>query len=114
MLARDSIHEYDILGLKIHSASLSALLQFVDRYIKSGPPKVIYGYSLTLIPRLKEYPEIAILGNSFDLVFPEGKGMYWLARWLAKEKFEEHFSLPDIVEHYFQTMRSERNNIAQL
>lgn len=98
MLTRDSIQEYDIFGLRIHSASISAVLQFVDRYVKLGPPKVIYGYSLTLIARLKEYPEIATLGNSFDLVLPEGKGMYWLARWIAKEEFEEHFNLPDLVE----------------
>ena len=94
---RSAFREFDFHGLRLHSVTSQSLLGYVDVVLRDKTPCVLFGYSLTVIPRLKDEPEIATLGNSFDILLPEGKGIFMLAN-LFGAKLEEHISLPDSVQ----------------
>jgi len=85
-------------GLRVHSVTLTSLLAYIDSSLISGRTIVIYGYSLTIVPKIKESREIVELGNSFDVMIPDGKGFFWLVNYFGGG-LEEHLSLPDLVEH---------------
>jgi N-acetylglucosaminyldiphosphoundecaprenol N-acetyl-beta-D-mannosaminyltransferase len=89
--------EYDVCGLKVHSVTTDALLQFVDDSIRSEQLKIVFGYSLTIIPKLKETPIMFELANAFDVLIPDGKGFFWLSSLLGA-KMAEHISLPDFAQ----------------
>jgi N-acetylglucosaminyldiphosphoundecaprenol N-acetyl-beta-D-mannosaminyltransferase len=94
---RLGFREFDWFGLRLHNVTRDSLLKYVDSVLQDKIPRVIFGYSLTIIPKLKNDPHLAGLSNSFDVLLPEGKGIFLLANLFGAD-FQEHVSLPDAVE----------------
>lgn len=87
----------DLAGLALDDITRDELLELWRSTFESERSTVTYGYSLTVLPKLREHPEIAEISNQFDVMISDGRGIFWLAN-LAGERIREHFSLPDAVE----------------
>lgn len=87
----------NLAGLVLHDITPVELERLWDATLRSGGSSVTYGYSLTVLPRLRDNPEIAEISNEFDVMITDGRGLFWLAN-LVGEPIREHFSLPDAVE----------------
>lgn len=88
--------EFEFGGLRLHSVNHVSVNRYVQDLLAARRVAIIYGYSLTIIPKLREMPEIATLGNQFDVLIPDGKGLFWMANFFGA-KLESHLSLPDLV-----------------
>lgn len=88
----------NFFGLKYNSFNISEFYDFICNTIKLNNKKIIYGYSLLLLPKLKDNPEIYDYANSFDFFVIDGRGLYSLMK-LFKVSDIIDISLPDAVEH---------------
>jgi N-acetylglucosaminyldiphosphoundecaprenol N-acetyl-beta-D-mannosaminyltransferase len=88
---------FDFFGLRVDRISKKELLIYVDNCLKDFRSIIIFGWSLTVLPKIKSLPEIGIIGNSFDLLLADGKGFHVLCNLLGA-KSTTHFSLPDLVD----------------
>jgi N-acetylglucosaminyldiphosphoundecaprenol N-acetyl-beta-D-mannosaminyltransferase len=86
----------DVAGLVLHDISREELVLIWERAREHRQTIVLYGYSLTVLPKFREYPEIATISNTFELMISDGRGLFWLAN-LVGEPIRDHFSLPDAV-----------------
>jgi N-acetylglucosaminyldiphosphoundecaprenol N-acetyl-beta-D-mannosaminyltransferase len=87
----------DLGGLVLHDITRAELASMWQATFAGTQSQVTYGYSLTVLPRLRDNPEIAEISNRFDVMISDGRGIFWLAN-AAGERIREHFSLPDAVE----------------
>lgn len=88
--------EYEFGGLRVHSVTSSTMNQYIQDVLAANQLSIIFGYSLTIIPKLGEQPEIATLGNQYDVLVPDGKGFFWMANFFGAN-LDEHLSIPDLV-----------------
>lgn len=100
----------DLAGLVVHDISRAELINAWNETLAGGRATVTYGYSLTVLPKLREHPEIAQIGNTFDIMLSDGRGLFWLAN-LAGEQIREHLSLPDAVELALQLAAREQKRV---
>lgn len=87
----------DLAGLALDDVTRAELEALWLGAIAACETLVTYGYSLTVIPKLRDHPEIAEIGNTFDVMLCDGRGLFYVAN-LAGERIREHLSLPDAVE----------------
>ncbi len=85
------------LGLKFSLFNNDELIDSIIKTINQQSQKVIFGYSLTLLPKFKQHPQIYTYSNEFDWFVPDGKGIYMLYRVLGVP-LKYHISLPDLTE----------------
>lgn len=94
---------YDLIpqnfyGIKYNSFDLKQFYDYVINTVNSNHKRIIYGYSLLLLPKLKENPEIYYYSKNFDFFVIDGRGLYTLMK-LFSVKHIIDISLPDAVEH---------------
>jgi N-acetylglucosaminyldiphosphoundecaprenol N-acetyl-beta-D-mannosaminyltransferase len=86
------------LGLKFSVFDLSVLLNRIKELINKDIQTVVYGYSLTLLPKFREFPELFTYSNRFDLFLTDGRGMFILLK-LLKFQLKSEISIPRFAEH---------------
>ena len=89
--------EHDFFGLRLHSLDRQHLEGLYTDCNDRSVTRVFYGYSLTVIPKIRDFPELFTLSNTFDVLTADGKGLYAFAR-LFGIKLSEHVSIPDMTE----------------
>jgi len=90
------IETNSFLGLKYSLFNLQELKTEIILTIINNRKKVFYGYSLTLLPKFKHYPEIYSYSNQFDYFLADGKGYFFFLR-LFGVKLKSDISLPDLA-----------------
>ena len=90
------IETNSFFGLKYSLFNLQELKSEIILSIINNRKRVFYGYSLTLLPKFKHYPEIYSYSNKFDYFLADGKGYFYFLR-LFGVKLKSDISLPDLV-----------------
>jgi N-acetylglucosaminyldiphosphoundecaprenol N-acetyl-beta-D-mannosaminyltransferase len=70
-------------GLKVSLFDDAELRDYFDRCIRGRGQAVCYGYSLTLLPRFRQMPQIHTISETFQVMVADGKGLHWLCRLLG-------------------------------
>jgi len=83
-------------GLKYNKFNKSDLVLYIKYIINEEKKSIIYGYSLVLLPKLKQYPDIYKLSESFDFHVVDGHGLYTVMKLFNVRNIAD-YSLPDIV-----------------
>lgn len=89
------------LGLKFSIFELNALIEKIKNTINNNEQLVIFGYSLTVIPKFKNHPEFFTYSNKFDVFLADGRGMYLLLKTLGF-KIRSDISIPRLSEKLMQ------------
>ena len=92
------MHKINFFGLNLTIFTKSAIGEIYHNVIATANPCVLFGWSLTTIPKIKEYPRLVSLVNSFEFNIPDGRGLYFILKLMGYD-LSEHFSIPDMVEH---------------
>lgn len=90
-------NEIDFFGLRITSNSIKYACNLYNDAVREKRSYILFGWSLTTIPKIREFPRLFETVNSFDFNIPDGRGLYCILRLLGY-KFEGHDSIPDMVE----------------
>ena len=85
------------LGIKYSDFTLQDIENDIIYNIRNGVKKIVYGYSLTLLPKFKIYPDIYFNSVKFDYFLTDGKGFYYFLRFFGI-KLKNDLSLPDFAE----------------
>jgi len=85
------------LELSIFSKQYLAKI-YKDIVVNKKNSCVLFGWSLTTIPKIKEYPRLVNIVNSFEFNIPDGRGLYYVLRLMGYD-LPKHFSIPDMVDH---------------
>jgi len=93
----DKIEYLDFFGLKLSVFNVSELLEYIKGIIKKESKVICYGYSFGTIPYFKNYPEIAIYANQFDVSVIDGRGLFLLAKLLGTP-IKSDLSIPVMVD----------------
>lgn len=88
-------HRY--LGLKFSVFTLDELKNDIIGRIKTREQNIYFGYSLTQLPWIKKHPLIYHLSEQFDMFVPDGKGFYFLLKFLGFP-IGDHINLPDLAD----------------
>ncbi len=70
-------------GLKISLFDDDELAAHFLDAVRRRRQTVCYGYSLTLLPRFAQLPHIHRISETFQVMTADGKGFFWLCRWLG-------------------------------
>ncbi len=71
------------LGLKFSLFKLDQLFDEIESTIKRKSKKIIFGYSLSILPKFKNFPEMYKYSNQFDIFLSDGRGIYLLFKILG-------------------------------
>jgi N-acetylglucosaminyldiphosphoundecaprenol N-acetyl-beta-D-mannosaminyltransferase len=88
--------EFDFFGLRLHNIGKASILSYISDTLDKKQFSVIFGFNLTVIPKLKQHPEILTLSNKFDALTADGKGLFLMAN-LFGANLQTHLSLPELV-----------------
>jgi len=83
-------------GLPVTLFDQPSLIEFLQESIAGKRQQVCFGYSLTILPKFRECPEIFTLSKTFDIFLADGKGIYWLFK-LFGVPVASDMSLPDLA-----------------
>lgn len=75
-----TLKNHSLYGLRVTQFSAPDLMDESCQTIRDKQQMVCYGYSLTLLPRFKEMPQIYRIAETFDVMVADGKGFYHLCR----------------------------------
>ena len=67
----------------------------INSIIITKKTKVIFGYSLTILPKFKTHPEFFYFSNKFDIFLSDGRGMYFLLKLLGFP-LKSNISIPQL------------------
>ncbi len=84
------------LGLKFSIFKDEDLFREIGSTIRSNRKKIIFGYSLSILPKFREYPEMYTYSDQFDIFLSDGRGIYNLFRKLGFE-LDSNISIPRFV-----------------
>lgn len=90
--------EINFFGLKLSIFSKEFLFEIYQNAIANKEAYILFGWSLTTIPKIKQYPQLVTLVNSFEFNIPDGRGLYNILK-LMGYSLPNHFSIPDMVDH---------------
>lgn len=90
--------EHEFFGLRLHSLDRPRLEMLFADCNERAVTRVFYGYSLTVIPKIKDFPDLLTLSNTFDVLTADGKGLYLFAR-LFGVRLPDHLSIPDMTQY---------------
>jgi len=121
-LERYDIQNHVLFGLKVSAFDTSGLMRFFAACIEEGGQAVCYGYSLTLLWKFSELPQIPKIANRFEIMVPEGRGFYLLLKMFGVPLRADD-SLPEVTvsmleladEHGYSVMllgSDEQSNLA--
>jgi len=85
------------LGLKFSIFELSDLIDIVKTAIQNSAQLIVFGYSLTIIPKFKKMPQFYVFSNEFDIFLADGRGIYLLFRLLGF-RLKSDISIPRFSE----------------
>jgi N-acetylglucosaminyldiphosphoundecaprenol N-acetyl-beta-D-mannosaminyltransferase len=74
-------HKY--LGLNFSIFRDKDLFEEIDSKIKKNEKTIIFGYSLSILPKFKTLPEMFKYSNRFDIFLTDGRGIYLLLKLLG-------------------------------
>jgi N-acetylglucosaminyldiphosphoundecaprenol N-acetyl-beta-D-mannosaminyltransferase len=93
---KDIAKPFSFFGLKYNLFDEEGYKDYVNFVVKSKTKSIIFGYSLLLLPDLKNAPELFLISDTFDFFVIDGRGLYSLMKYF-KLKSIFYCSLPDIV-----------------
>lgn len=71
------------LGLKFSIFKNEQLFYEIESSIKHKCKKIIFGYSLSILPKFKQFPEMYEYSDHFDIFLSDGRGIYLLFKILG-------------------------------
>jgi N-acetylglucosaminyldiphosphoundecaprenol N-acetyl-beta-D-mannosaminyltransferase len=74
------VKNFSLFGLRVTQFSEAGLLRHFNESIRDGRQVICYGYSLTLLPRFRQFPQICHIAETFDIMVADGKGLYHLCK----------------------------------
>jgi N-acetylglucosaminyldiphosphoundecaprenol N-acetyl-beta-D-mannosaminyltransferase len=92
---------FRLFGLRLDMVPVETIVAWFHSSIQSRQTRIVFGWSITIFPKLRSHPEIATFTETFDLVVPDGKGCYLLCA-LMGAKMPSHSSLPDLVDVFLR------------
>ena len=95
-LDRFDIQNHVRFDLKITAFDTPDLMRFFAACIEEGGQAVCYGYSLTLLWKFSELPQLPRIANRFEIMVPEGRGFYMLWKMFGVPLRSDD-SLPEIT-----------------
>lgn len=91
-----SLPKVDFIGLSISIFTKEELIAYIERVIRLNEFKIFYGYSIGLLPILKQYPNLIKLCNDFDLLVTDGRAFYSIAKFFDTP-LKYDISIPNMV-----------------
>jgi N-acetylglucosaminyldiphosphoundecaprenol N-acetyl-beta-D-mannosaminyltransferase len=79
----------DILGVRVHELSKDDLLAQAARWCEQSQPRIITYANAHCINLAQELPHYRAALNASDLVYSDGIGVVWAARWLTATRLEK-------------------------
>lgn len=86
-----------LAGLRIADITKNELFEYCDTVLTDNGSAILFGYSLTVLPKFRDYAELNFLVEDYEVMVADGRGIYVIAQ-LCGLKLREHISIPDIVE----------------
>jgi N-acetylglucosaminyldiphosphoundecaprenol N-acetyl-beta-D-mannosaminyltransferase len=105
-----NIKTYSCFGLRISSFKKNELLNYLTQTIKRNKKTSVFGYSFSLISMLKEYPEIYIYGNRFDIMLTDGRWFHLFCK-LFNKNIQSDISIPLLVFELLKLAEKENFSI---
>ena len=91
-----NLPKVDFIGLSISIFTKEELISYIERVIRLDEFKIFYGYSIGLLPILKQHPKLIKLCNNFDLLVTDGRAFYYVAKFFdVPLKYD--ISIPNMV-----------------
>lgn len=79
-LEKYNIRSASLFGLKATCFDPQNLKRCLRDAIQNDDQLVCYGYSLTLLPKFRQVPQICRISETFEIMVADGKGFYHLCR----------------------------------
>ena len=76
----EEIKNFSLYGLRVTRFSAPDLVNELCCVIREKRQTTCYGYSLTILPRFREMPQIYRIAETFDVMVADGKGFYNLCK----------------------------------
>jgi N-acetylglucosaminyldiphosphoundecaprenol N-acetyl-beta-D-mannosaminyltransferase len=92
-----NIRFIDFFNLKLSTFDIPELLDYFKDTINNNGRSICYGYSFGTLPYFKDYPEIAVFSNQFDVSVIDGRGLYVLVK-LLRFPVKLDLSIPNMVD----------------
>jgi len=86
-----------VLGIPINDVTLLVLMNILDDRIASKKCTTVFGFSVTLLGRLRSIPEMFDYFDRFDIVISDGAGIPPLARLLGV-KLSRYIGIPNLAD----------------
>ena len=83
-------------GLNFSIFTDVGLFKYIDNCIYEQKKKIIFGYSLTILPKFEDTPEMFYYSDQFDIYLADGRGIYLLMKYL-RVPLKSDLSLPLFV-----------------
>ncbi len=88
-------------GLRVSIFDDAKLRGYFEACIRERRQAVCFGYSLTLLPRFRRFPQIHSISETFEVMTADGKGLYWLGRLLGAP-LQSDATITDVMYMLFQ------------
>jgi len=104
------INYVDFWGLKLSVFNNPRVLQYIKDIIQKRNKIICFGYSLGTFPYLKKHPEIAVYGNTFDIMLSDGRGLFLLSKMLGY-KLKSDISIPNFSLELLKLANDEKYSV---
>jgi N-acetylglucosaminyldiphosphoundecaprenol N-acetyl-beta-D-mannosaminyltransferase len=91
------IEQANFFGLKVSVFTYENLVDYIKESLKNGNSLVYYGYSMGIITRFRQFPELYQYINDYDLMVTDGRLFYLLAK-LCGHPLKYDISIPYLTE----------------
>ncbi len=112
-LEKYNIQNLSLYGLKATRFDEKSLERCFCDTIRAGEQQVCYGYSLTLLPRFRDLPQIHRIAETFDIMVADGKGLYHLCR-LFGIPLQSDWALYEVTDALLALAEKERFTVMLL
>lgn len=91
------IKQANFFGLRVSVFTYENLVDYIKESFKNGNSLVYYGYSMGIITRFRQFPELYQYINDYDLMVTDGRLFYLLAK-LCGRPLKYDISIPYLTE----------------
>jgi N-acetylglucosaminyldiphosphoundecaprenol N-acetyl-beta-D-mannosaminyltransferase len=93
----NELPQTDFFGLKVSLFTKEELVQYIKESLQASSPRVYYGYSMGIITRFREYPELYHYVNGYDFMVTDGRLFYLVCK-LCGLPLKHDISIPYLTE----------------
>ncbi len=100
-------------GLKFSLFDNKQLFSWLNFCVKNDKQQIVFGYSLTILPKFKNIPQLYYLSDEFDIFLADGRGMYLLYKFFGVP-LKSDLSLPLFVNKLLEEGNKNKYSILLL